>query len=67
MLLLVSGAGSAPIPPVLLRMRTVFPERIGRETIGFAVVEISAKEIRVRFYDADGKAKSEWLSGRVRR
>lgn len=67
MLLLVSGAGSAAIPPVMLRMRTVFPERIGRETIGFAVLEISATEIRVRFYDAGGKPKSDWLSGRVRR
>lgn len=67
MLLLVSGAGSAPIIPVLLRTHTVFPQRIGRETIGFAVVEISTNEIRVRFHDGKGKPKSEWLSARVRR
>jgi acid phosphatase len=58
---LVSGAGSAPIPPVKLRLSTVFPREIGRERIGFAVVEISRNAIRVRFYDGKGKAKSEWL------
>lgn len=58
---LVSGAGSAPIPPVKLRLSTVFPREIGRERIGFAVVEISKRAIRVRFYDGKGKAKSEWL------
>jgi tartrate-resistant acid phosphatase type 5 len=67
MLLLVSGAGSDPIPPVLLHLTTVFPEQIRRETIGFAVVEITRDEIRVRFYDGAGKPKSGWISGRVRR
>jgi tartrate-resistant acid phosphatase type 5 len=62
MLLLVSGAGSEPIPPVKLRATTVYPTQIvGRERIGFAVVEIEAKRMRVRFYDADGRAKSEWI------
>ena len=58
---LVSGAGSAPIPPVKLRMSTVYPPEISRERIGFAVVEIDAKRIRVRFHDAKGKAKSGWI------
>jgi tartrate-resistant acid phosphatase type 5 len=61
MLLLVSGAGSEPVSPIKLRMSTVFPSEISRERIGFAVVEISERAIRVRFYDAKGRAKSEWL------
>lgn len=66
LLFVVSGAGSAPIPPVKLRFRTVFPERVGRETVGFAVLEITRTAINVRFYDAAGKPRSDWLSGRVR-
>jgi len=61
MLHLVSGAGSEPIPPIKLRLSTVFPQEISRERIGFAVVELDAKRIRVRFYDAKGRARSEWL------
>lgn len=61
MLHLVSGAGSSPVPPIKLRLSTVYPAEISRERIGFAVVEISAKKIRVRFYDAKGRAKSGWL------
>jgi tartrate-resistant acid phosphatase type 5 len=66
MLHLVSGAGSSPIRPVKLRTSTVFPEEIVRERIGFAVVEITAKTIRVRIYDANGKPRTNWISGRVR-
>lgn len=66
MLHLVSGAGSAPIRPIKLRATTVFPEEISREGIGFAVVEITARTIRVRMYDAKGKPRSGWISGRVR-
>lgn len=67
MLHLISGAGSAPIPPVKLRTTTVFPEEITtRERIGFAVVEITARTIRVRMYDAEGRPRSGWISGRVR-
>lgn len=66
MLHLVSGAGSSPIPPVKLRTTTVFPEEIRRERIGFAIVEISTKLIRVRMYDAKGKPRGGWISGRVR-
>ena len=62
MLHLVSGAGSDPIPPIKLRLSTVFPSEIRtRERIGFAVVEMDAKRIRVRFYDGQGKPKSDWL------
>lgn len=61
MLHLVSGAGSSPVPPIKLRLSTVYPDEIRRERIGFAVVEIRAKSIRVRFYDAKGRAKSGWV------
>jgi tartrate-resistant acid phosphatase type 5 len=66
MLHLVSGAGSSPIRPVKLHTTTVFPTEIRGEGIGFAVVEITAKTIRVRMYDANGKPRTGWISGRVR-
>lgn len=66
MLHLISGAGSAPIPPIKLRLKTVYPSEIRLEPIGFAVVEISARAIRVRMYDGEGKARSEWIEGRRR-
>ena len=67
MLHLISGAGSAPVPPVKLRTTTVFPKEItSRAPIGFAVVEITARRIRVRMYDAEGRLRSGWISGRVR-
>jgi len=66
MLHLVSGAGSAPVPPVKLRASTIYPPEIGRERVGFAVVEIDARAIRVRFFDAKGRAKSEWIATRRR-
>jgi tartrate-resistant acid phosphatase type 5 len=65
MLHLVSGAGSDPIRPILLHTTTVFPQEIGREGIGFAVVEITTTAIRVRIYDANGRARSGWIPGRV--
>lgn len=64
MLHLISGAGSSPIPPIKLRTRTVFPEEIRIERIGFAVVELTAKQIRVRMYDGKGKARGKWIVAR---
>ncbi|HJQ38453.1 MAG TPA: metallophosphoesterase [Thermoanaerobaculia bacterium] len=64
MLHLISGAGSEPIPPVKLRLRTVFPPEIGIERVAFAVVEIDARTIRVRFYDAKARPKSDWIVAR---
>jgi tartrate-resistant acid phosphatase type 5 len=61
---LISGAGSSPIPPIKLRARTVFPEEIRLERIGFAVVELSAKQLRVRMYDGKGKARGKWIVAR---
>ena len=63
---LISGAGSSPIMPLKLRLSTIFPTEIRRERIGFAIVEISARRIRVRFYDANGRARSEWITARER-
>jgi tartrate-resistant acid phosphatase type 5 len=65
MLHLISGAGSSPVPPIKLRTTTVFPDQIRMERIGFAVVEISQRAIRVRMYDANGKARTEWIPARV--
>ena len=64
MLHLISGAGSDPIPPIKLRARTVFPEEIRLERIGFAVVELTAKQIRVRMYDEEGRARGKWIVAR---
>jgi len=63
---LISGAGSAPIPPLKLRLTTVYPSEIRLEPIGFAVVEITSRTIRVRMYNGEGKARSEWVEGRGR-
>lgn len=63
---LVSGAGSKPIPPIKLRTSTIFPDQIRMERIGFAVVEISERAIRVRMYDGNGKARTEWITARKR-
>ncbi|HEX6160824.1 MAG TPA: metallophosphoesterase [Thermoanaerobaculia bacterium] len=56
---LVSGAGSDPIPPLMLRPQTIFPPEVRRERIGFAVLEITRGEIRVRFYDESGRVTFE--------
>ena len=59
LLYLVSGAGSDPIPPIRLHLRTVYPPEIRREKIGFAVVEINGRSLTVQFHDAKGRATSE--------
>lgn len=58
---LVSGAGSDPIPPIKLRLATLYPPEIRRERIGFAVVELSQTTMRIRFYDGEGRPKSAWF------
>jgi hypothetical protein len=60
-LYLVSGAGSDPIPPIRLRQRTIFPSEIGRERLGFAVVELTREKVRVRFHDGDGRPRAGWI------
>jgi tartrate-resistant acid phosphatase type 5 len=53
--MLISGAGSDPIPPVALHARTLYPSEIRRERIGFAVLELTATKMRVTFYDEKGR------------
>lgn len=59
---LVSGAGSDPVPPLMLRRETIFPPEVRRERIGFAILEITKERMRVRFYDSAAKPRSEWLT-----
>ena len=58
--MLISGAGSQPVPPLLRHAQTVWANE-GPSYRGFAMVEISAKSIAIRFYDAAGNARSEWF------
>jgi 3',5'-cyclic AMP phosphodiesterase CpdA len=51
--MLVSGAGSQPIPAIARRPKTLFPDEPMR-TIGFAVLELTEKTMSIRFYDANG-------------
>jgi tartrate-resistant acid phosphatase type 5 len=55
--MLVSGAGSDPIPPLARRGKTLWPDEPQR-TIGFAVVELTASRMTVRFYGKKGKPLS---------
>ena len=55
--MLISGAGSEPIPPVLRHAHTIWANE-GPAYRGFAIVEISATSMSIRFYDADGNARS---------
>lgn len=59
--ILVSGAGSEPVPPVLLHRVTQWPTEVSRERISFAVLEITARTLRTRFYDERGRAVSPWI------
>lgn len=56
-LMLISGAGSEPIPPLLRHARTWWANE-GPAWRGFAVVEVSARSMSIRFYDARGRARS---------
>ncbi len=59
--ILVSGAGSSPVPPIARRPKTVWPDDPTR-TIGFAVVELTTGKMMVRFYDGEGKPLSRQLT-----
>lgn len=51
---LISGAGSEPIPPILLRNHTLFPENAPlHEPVGFTLLEITRDSISITFYDAE--------------
>jgi 3',5'-cyclic AMP phosphodiesterase CpdA len=53
--MLVSGAGSDPIPPVALHPSTLYPADAKRQG-GFAVVELTATQMTITFYGMDGRA-----------
>ena len=55
--MLVSGAGSRPIPPVLRRGATRWISEA--PFIGFAMLELTAKTMTIRFYDEKGVARSK--------
>ena len=49
---LVSGAGSQPVPPIILRSETLFPATAPfREPIGFTLLEITKDQLAITFYD----------------
>lgn len=53
--MLISGAGSQPVPALALHPSTLYPSTI-RRTLGFAVLALDAKSMTIRFYDGDGRA-----------
>jgi tartrate-resistant acid phosphatase type 5 len=55
--MLISGAGSDPIPPVLRHAKTIWANE-GPPYRGFAVLEITNDALSIRFYDAGGDARS---------
>jgi hypothetical protein len=52
-LLLISGAGSEPIAALALHPSTLYPSSIRRQ-LGFAVLELGARTLSIRFYDGHG-------------
>jgi acid phosphatase len=58
--MLVSGAASAPIPPVALHPSTLYPADARREG-GFAVVELTATRMTVVFYGMDGAERRRFV------
>jgi len=55
--MLISGAGSDPVPPLLRHVKTIWANE-GPPYRGFAILEISATTISIRFYDAEGDPRS---------
>jgi tartrate-resistant acid phosphatase type 5 len=51
---LISGAGSEPVPAIAGHDGSVLPFGY-RPAVGFAVLELTPRELRVRFYDAKGR------------
>jgi len=56
--LLISGAGSDPVPPLVPHKRTLYPSEATRQ-LGFATVELDAHSMAIRFFDGDGNAISK--------
>jgi hypothetical protein len=58
--MLISGAGSQPVPPLLRHAHTLWANE-GPSYRGLAIVEISADSMAIRFYDAEGTVRSRWF------
>jgi tartrate-resistant acid phosphatase type 5 len=56
--LLISGAGSDPVPPLVPHKQTLYPSEATRQ-LGFAVVQLDALTMTIRFFDGDGTAISK--------
>lgn len=52
--MLVSGAGSDPVPPIALHLATRYPPEIAREPIGFAVLEMTQHTLVITIHDERG-------------
>jgi hypothetical protein len=52
--ILLSGAGSEPVPALALRINTLYPHTV-RRALGFAVLEITPRSLTIRFFDGEGK------------
>ncbi len=55
--LLISGAGSDPVPPITPHAKTLYPSE-ATVHIGFATVELDDHSMTIRFYDGHGDAIS---------
>jgi acid phosphatase len=56
--LLISGAGSDPVPPLVPHKHTLFPSEATAQ-LGFATVELDVLSMTIRFFDGDGNAISK--------
>jgi tartrate-resistant acid phosphatase type 5 len=49
---IVSGAASEPVPAIVLRNSTIWPQDLSpRQRLGFALIELSSDSMSVSFYD----------------
>jgi len=56
---LISGAGSQPVPPIILRSSTLFPTNAPfREPIGFTLLEITKDQLAITFYDEHAQKRA---------
>jgi tartrate-resistant acid phosphatase type 5 len=56
--LLISGAGSDPVPPLVPHKQTLYPSEATQQ-LGFATIELDALTMTIRFFDGDGNAISK--------
>ncbi len=56
--LLISGAGSDPVPPLVPHAKTLFPSEATAQ-LGFAVIEVDDHTMTIRFFDGEGAVISK--------